>query len=136
MRKFIVGVALLATFVFGVTAKLGAQGQAREYAAATLSAANAACNANNCVNVGLGVFKTVSVQLTGTCGTCTLQFEVSNDGTNYVSVNMLPISGTQTAVTSVTAVGIWSGQVPTTYFRVRMSALSSGSFVVKLRAVL
>lgn len=46
------------------------------------------------------------VQLSGTFS-ATAQFQGTGDGANWVSVNALPLSGTQTAVTSATSAGAW-----------------------------
>lgn len=106
-------------------------------AAVTLSTANASCLATNCISLELGGFKTVSVQLVGACSACTVQFEASDDAAGtWVAVNMFPLSGTQTAVTSATAPGVWNGTVPMARFRVRISALTSSTFVVTVRATL
>lgn len=94
----------------------------------TLSSAGQAVALNLMDYVGIGV------QVTGTCGTCTLQFEVTVDGTNWVAANMTPPDST-TAATSTTATGVWGGGMVGSAFRVRMSARSSGSFVVTIRGV-
>lgn len=85
------------------------------------------------VTLNLGGYVGVGVQVTGTCGSCTLNFEATLDGTNWVAVNMTPPSST-TAVTTATAVGAWNGAIVGRTFRVRMSARSSGSFVINIRA--
>lgn len=86
------------------------------------------------VTLNLGSYVGVGVQVTGTCGTCTLNFEATLDGTNWVAVNMTPPDST-TPATTTTAVGVWTGAVVGRTFRVRMSARSSGSFVISIRAV-
>lgn len=75
----------------------------------------------------------VAVQLTGTCTGCTANFEGSVDGTNYVSLAMQALGGS-TAVTSASAAGAWTASVPGVQrVRVRLSAYTSGSFIVTLR---
>lgn len=78
----------------------------------------------------------VSVQITGTFSG-TITFEATCDGTNWVAASMVPV-GQQpayaTAVTSATAVGIWSAPTNAyTAFRARCSTYSSGSPVVTLK---
>lgn len=102
---------------------------------ATLGAASASCLSTNCVSINLGGYTAVSVQLVGACGTCTAQFEVTVDGTNWVAVSLAP-PGTGVAVTSTTTAGIWQGSVVGRAFRVRLSAWASSSFVASIRATM
>lgn len=95
-----------------------------------LAVADSGCLSTNCISVELGGYRNFSFQVVGTCGTCTVQFETSSDGATWVAVNMLPVSGTQTAVTSTAAAGIWQGAVTAPRVRARMSAWASGSFIV------
>lgn len=108
-------------------------------ATGTVSATDAGtCTVTNtgCVILPLGGYTKVSVQLTGTCGTCTAQFEVSVDGTTWVAQNMTP-PNSATPAASTTAVGAWNNAlVGPGRFRVRLSAIASGSFVVTIRATL
>jgi len=75
-----------------------------------------------------------SVQLTGTwAGTVT--FEVSNDGTNWVSVGLVNSTSVAltTAVVSTTANGLFFRVHKfTPLFRVRMSAYTSGTANVNI----
>jgi hypothetical protein len=94
---------------------------------------NATTGDGSTVTLGLGGYTGVAVQLTGTCGTCTVNFETTLDGSNWVALNMTPPDST-TAVTSASDAGVWKGATIGTSVRARMSARSSGSFVVTMRA--
>lgn len=135
MRK----VLLVLCALFVASSTLYAQNIGRitpvQTASATLSTQNAACVATACTTLSLGGYTKVSVSVFGTCGTCTLQFEASIDGTNWVAVNMTPLNSV-TPATSTSAAGVWQGTVGAAQFRARMSALSSGNFAVVLRATL
>ena len=82
---------------------------------------------------------TVIFQITGTF-TGTLSFETSLDGTNYVALGVLNVGAVSPAtfVTSATAAGIFTMTQPTARgisdIRIRMSAYTSGSAVVTLKA--
>lgn len=93
------------------------------------------CTVSSCVQVNEAGYTSVSVQTVGTCGTCTLNFEASNDGVVWVAVNLMPVAGS-TAVASTSTAGMWQGGVSAQQFRVRQSARSSGGFVVTARATL
>lgn len=72
---------------------------------------------------------TVGVQLSGTW-TGTVQFEGSVNGSSYVAVPARPSSGGSWA-SSATTTGVWAADVAgLLYFRVRASALESGSVTV------
>src|SRR3990167_443842 len=75
----------------------------------------------------------VSVTVTGTWS-ATLQFEASTDGTTYVAITGYPMpSGA--GVTSTTANGTWVFNIAArNNFRVRASALASGTAVVAVKA--
>lgn len=70
----------------------------------------------------------LSVQITGTFSG-TVQFEGSNDNTNWVSVSALPVAGAA-PITSTTAAGAWIVPARLAYLRVRCSAYSSGTITV------
>ncbi len=71
-------------------------------------------------------FGSVGIQLAGTW-VATVTFEASIDGETYTTLNMLPITGTQTAVTTSAANGIWAANVAGLAFvRARCSAFTSG----------
>lgn len=90
----------------------------------------------DCVKINLGGYKFIALQLTGTF-VGTLTFESSVDGgTTWVTQNVLPSTGTQTAVTTATAVGVWYATAQAAQFRVRFSTATSGSVAVTLRATL
>lgn len=99
----------------------------------TTTDAGGACASTACVALNLGGYTAVAIQVTGTCGTCTLEFEVSVDNTNWVALNLIPPNST-TGVGTTTTTGIWSGNVGSRYVRARLSARASGSFVVTIYA--
>lgn len=80
----------------------------------SLTVVDSASCANNATTSGstlllsplAGNDASVVIQLSGTFS-ATAQFQGTGDGANWVSVNALPVSGTQTAVTSATAAGAW-----------------------------
>ena len=75
-------------------------------------------------------FQSVSLQISGTfVGTVT--FEVSNDGVNWGQKAMVP-STMGGPVTTATGPGMWACDVGARYFRVRMSAYTSGSATITL----
>lgn len=104
-------------------------------AATTVNVADTGCVTGSCAILSLGGYKSFSIQLTGTCGTCTANFEASNDGTNWQALNAAP-SNSATPAASASAAGLWQGSGAFSQIRVRLSARSSGSFVVTLRAAL
>lgn len=91
---------------------------------------------NDTLQISTGVMGTVGVDVRGTfVGTVT--FQVSIDGENWINLPMLPVgSSTNIAtVTSATAAGAWLGLVSgVAQFRVRMTAYTSGSAMVTVRA--
>lgn len=93
------------------------------------------CPGTACVSIGIAGLRTVAIQVTGTW-TGTITFEGSIDGVTFSTVNMLPITGTQTAVTTTTANGIWSSSSVggLVIFRARMSSFSAGPATVTLSA--
>lgn len=92
------------------------------------------CPGSGCVTLAVGGMGAVAVQLAGTF-TGTVQFEASVDGRTFTSLNMLPITGAQTAVTSSTAAGIWAAQVGgLSIVRVRVSAYTDGTVNVTIQA--
>lgn len=72
-------------------------------------------------------FQAVYIQITDTF-TGTIRFEVSNDGINWVTKNLVSAGGA--SATQSTAVGIWSGDIGARYFRVIMSAYTTGTATV------
>ena len=99
----------------------------------TITAAGTTCTPTTCVSVGL--FQdtgAVSFTISGTWS-ATLQFEVSEDNTNFVALNAYPPNST-TAVTSTAANGTWTaGVAGMVQFRVRASAYSSGTATVSIQ---
>jgi hypothetical protein len=71
------------------------------------SCANATTTAKSTVTLPLaGTSGSAVIQLFGTFS-ATIYFQGTADGADWVSVNALPVSGTQTAVTSGAAAGAW-----------------------------
>lgn len=88
---------------------------------------------NGAVTVAPQSMASVNIGVSGTW-VGTLTFEVSIDGTNFYAVNTVPVSG-GTVVQSTTANGAWTGTIPGfNSFRVRMSAYTSGTATVTIRA--
>lgn len=138
MKKFILAALLVA---FGLPASAQSIAGVSPYTAtASLTATTcvgASISAAGCIGVNLGGYKFVAVQLTGTwTGTVTFEVSVDND-TTWVTQNMLPSTGTQTAVTTATANGVWySTQLVGTQFRARFSTATTPPVVVTVRATM
>lgn len=73
-------------------------------------------------------YNTVSVHVTGT-HVGTLVFEVSNNGTNWVSRTLVGNTGTLASSTTGTD-QVWVGDIGARYFRVRRSVQTSGAATV------
>lgn len=78
----------------------------------------------------LGNYRWISVQVnayyTGT--TPTVNFQGSNDNTNWFSIALAPSSSFSAAVNNTTTTGIWSGAAPARYFRLTTTGTyTSGS---------
>lgn len=85
-------------------------------------------------NVELHGQAVAAVQIEGYTGTLTLAFEGSVDGSNYHPLTALKADD-GTAATSTAADGLWFAPVGgLRYFRVRVSAFTSGSATVSVRA--
>lgn len=90
--------------------------------------------ATNCVSASLSAVGAVGIQISGTW-TGTVQFEANIDSANFKSASVLPIFPIAGSVTSTTANGTWT--IPAAgvaQFRLRASALSSGTVAVTLLA--
>lgn len=74
-------------------------------------------------------YQSVYVQITGTY-VATIAFEVSNDGVNWVAKNL--VNAGSGLGSSTTTNNVFSGDIGARYFRVRMSAFTSGSATVTL----
>lgn len=102
----------------------------KSYTVGTLGALNATAEIST---EGLNSDE-ITVQLTGTwAGTVT--FEVSVNGTNWVTAQALP-SNSGTAVTTTTANGAWKfsyGAYP--FYRLKMTAYTSGTATVSAYAL-
>jgi hypothetical protein len=103
----------------------------------TNTCAGASISSTGCIGVNLGGYSRIAVGISGTW-TGTITFEISADaGTTWNALNVFPVSGTQTAVTTATANGMWStsgNPVPGSKFRARFSTATSGSPVVTIIA--
>lgn len=88
-----------------------------------------------CVVLQPGGYRNLAVQITGTCTTCTVSFEMSLDGTNWVAQNLSTPVGAAGA-SSTAAAGVFVGPFGPGIFRARLSARASGSFVITIRASL
>ena len=72
-------------------------------------------------------YQSICLQITGTwAGTIT--FQVSVDGTNWVTKQLISSSGS--AASTTTGNSVWSGDLGARYFRVLMSAYTSGTATV------
>lgn len=138
MKKFILATLLVA---LGLPVSAQSIREVSPYTATasltTATCAGASISSTGCIGVNLGGYKFVAVQLTGTW-TGTVTFEVSVDsGTTWVTQNMLPSTGVQTAVTTATANGVWySTQLVGTQFRARFSTATTPPVVVTVRATM
>lgn len=77
-------------------------------------------------------YMSVSVQVVGPI-TGTMVFEISNDGSNWVSKTLVNQAGVSAA--SATAAGVWTGDIGARFFRVRCSALTAGTPAVHIVAL-
>jgi hypothetical protein len=94
---------------------------------------SATCPGTGCATLSVAGLGGVGIQVNGTF-TGTVQFEASIDGRVYTALDVLPITGTQTAVSSTTAAGLWAGQVSgLSIVRARVSAYTSGYINVTLQ---
>ena len=122
----------LALLLFLLLMCLSPPAHAQFLGSGTITAAGTDCGVTNCVSAGL--FQdtgAVSFTVSGNTGN-TLQFEVSQDGTNYTSVNSFPPNST-TSVTSTTSNGTWTaGVAGMTKFRVRCNVFSGGTVTVSI----
>lgn len=99
-------------------------GAASTVVTGTLAALNATVDGTT----DLSNFASVRLQITGTfVGTAT--FQVSDDGTNWVSRSLMGSTAAAT-VTTTTAAGVFFGPIGAKFFRVTASAYTSGSIVV------
>lgn len=123
-------IATLALLLIAVSALASAQQSRRS---GSLTAASASCLDTNCVLQDVQGYGTLGVQITGTI-TATIQFEQSNDNSNWAAWTVTPVTG-GASVTSATATGQWAGTVAGVhYIRVRVSAFTSGPVVVTTQA--
>lgn len=136
MKKLLLLVALLLGLVISARAQSISQVSPilRNGNLTTTTCTGTSLAQTGCVGINMGGYKVVTVSLQGSW-TGTVTFEISLDGTNFVVQNMLPNNGTQTAVTTATANGIWVTQMPITAqaFRARFSTASSGTVNVFVR---
>jgi hypothetical protein len=131
MKKLVLLILWLATFTLG----LDAQTQTANRATGNLNASSTACaTANSCVTLTIPPDAGgVGVQISGTFS-ATVQFEVSLDGSNWVSIGGTPAAG-GLSVTSATAGGTYQFSIAALVgFRVRCSTYSSGLAQVVVQA--
>jgi hypothetical protein len=135
MKRFLLIVSMLTAFGLSASAQTISKVTPLTAGPTTLSttSSGACAYTTDCVKLNVGGYTGVSVQITGTCGTCTVQFEATIDGTNWVALSMLPSNST-TPVTNAAVVGVWQASIGAAQIRARLSARSSGSFVISLRA--
>lgn len=73
----------------------------------------------------------IAVQIVASALSATVTFEVTVDGTNWVSIELMPTTDlTDTALTATaTAAGVWVGKLPVgvSGFRARCSAFTSAT---------
>lgn len=84
----------------------------------------------------LSNYSSVSLQISGTYN-ATLLFEVSNDGVSWAGRSLTPVTITTSFTASVnalvgTSTGIWVGDIGAKFFRVRVSAYTSGTMTATL----
>ncbi len=121
----------------GGRASLLAQGQmpaTLTSGAVSLTASNAgtcSVSSSGCAVLAVSGLAHVWVQITGTF-VGTLSFETTVDGTTWVAATMTPMPVSST-VTTATATGVWTGSAGK-YYRVRMSAYTSGTALVTVLA--
>lgn len=100
-------------------------------ASTTASGSPAALNATADGTTDLATYASTAVQITGTW-VGVLSFQVSIDGTNWVTKSLFPANGGALA-TSASGNGMWFGPTGARYFRVLMSSYTSGTAVVTMR---
>jgi hypothetical protein len=75
-----------------------------------------------------GNYRWVSVQFTSQGTSASNTFQGSNDNTNWVSIPLQLSTNIQTSMSSLaTGVAIYSGPLPTRYFRINATAISAGT---------
>jgi Repeat of unknown function (DUF5907) len=135
--------ALILGLVGGTACVLVAQninGTNPKAGSGTLSASDtgACTTAASCVVLTQNGFATMGLSITGTF-VGTLSFEeclsACNNGGAFNAAYLTPVGSTST-VSTATAAGSWTGVTPGAVFRVRMSAYTSGSALVKVFATL
>ncbi len=120
------------SFTLTSSGAIPVQSQAAASATATLQNAATATGNGTVLNV-LGM-STVAVTITGIT-TATITFEVSEDGTNWASVNAIQ-SGTNTVATTATSNGDYVASCAGFQsFRARISAYTSGTITATAHAV-
>lgn len=95
----------------------------------------AAANADAIPSTDVSSYGTLSVQVTGTFAG-TLTFQGSNDNTTFFSVNYITAASATTVPSqTTTTIGLYSVPVEFRYFRLRMTAFTSGSAVGLMTAL-
>jgi len=98
---------------------------------ATVAAASGVASTSNSLN-NIGI---VSLQITGTCTSLNGRLEGSNNGTDWVTLNLYPNQAiaTSAAVTSVTATGIWTANAGgLNYVRFNNSAVTGSACLITI----
>lgn len=92
--------------------------------------ANGNGNTFNAETDSSGAFAYLVVQLTGIT-TAQVNFECSNDNTNWVALEMESVGASATKATTATANGMWRGLIlGCRYVRMRISGWASGTVQV------
>lgn len=95
---------------------------------------SATCPGTGCVTLNVQGLGSAAFQLTGTFS-ATVTFEASLDGRTYTTLNVTPVTGTPTAVTTATTPGIWgTSTAGLAFVRARVSSYSSGTVMVTIMA--
>lgn len=90
-------------------------------------------NADAVASIDVSAFKSIFVQVTGTFSG-TLSFQFSNDNSTWVTSQVFNVLSNASAfsVSTVTVPGMWAGVVSGQFFRIRMTAFSSGTALVNV----
>ena len=101
----------------------------RDHVAINASATLGALNDTYGENLNLDPIQSVSVQISGTF-VATVTFQVSNDKVTWVTKSLYTPGGS--AATAPTAPGVWAADLGARYFRVVVTAYTSGTVQVNI----
>jgi hypothetical protein len=87
----------------------------------SVTSATAVITSTDCLQYGW-----VSVHLTSVGSSNGIQFQVSNDNTNWIGTNLIPVGG-GTPDSFATNAGVYLGPLGGRYFRVQVTSYSSGT---------